>query len=84
MTKTLPCKVKQLTKYTFNITLMQGLNRQIRRMCLSTQAMRSVICIESESMNIHLDGLALGQWRDLTKDELSELFKELDYTPRQR
>jgi 23S rRNA pseudouridine2604 synthase len=82
-TKTLPCKVKQLTKYTFNITLMQGLNRQIRRMCSALgYEVRDLHRIRI--MNIHLDGLALGQWRDLTEDELSELFKELDYTPRQR
>jgi len=35
-------------------------------------------------MNIRLDGLAVGQWRDLTKEELSELFKQLNYTPRKR
>ncbi|MGE7187077.1 23S rRNA pseudouridine(2604) synthase RluF [Peribacillus sp. NPDC006672] len=82
-TKTLPCKVKQLTKYTFNITLMQGLNRQIRRMCSALgYEVRDLHRIRI--MNIHLDGLALGQWRDLTEDELSELFKELEYTPRQR
>jgi 23S rRNA pseudouridine2604 synthase len=82
-TKTLPCKVKQLTKYTFNITLMQGLNRQIRRMCSALgYEVRDLHRIRI--MNIHLDGLALGQWRDLTEDELTELFKELDYTPRQR
>ncbi|MDM5356920.1 23S rRNA pseudouridine(2604) synthase RluF [Peribacillus sp. RS7] len=82
-TKTLPCKVEQLTKYTFNITLMQGLNRQIRRMCSALgYEVRDLHRIRI--MNIHLDGLALGQWRDLTKDELTELFKELDYTPRQR
>ncbi|MFI8493529.1 23S rRNA pseudouridine(2604) synthase RluF [Peribacillus butanolivorans] len=82
-TKTLPCKIKQLNKYTFNITLMQGLNRQIRRMCSSLgYEVRDLHRIRI--MNIHLDGLALGQWRDLTKDELRELFTELDYTPRQR
>ncbi|MDM5214515.1 23S rRNA pseudouridine(2604) synthase RluF [Peribacillus sp. NJ4] len=82
-TKTLPCKVEQLTKYTFNITLMQGLNRQIRRMCSALgYEVRDLHRIRI--MNIHLDGLALGQWRDLTEDELTELFKELDYTPRQR
>ncbi|MDM5219809.1 23S rRNA pseudouridine(2604) synthase RluF [Peribacillus sp. NJ11] len=82
-TKTLPCKVEQLTKYTFNITLMQGLNRQIRRMCSALgYEVRDLHRVRI--MNIHLDGLALGQWRDLTEDELTELFKELDYTPRQR
>ncbi|MET3319358.1 UNVERIFIED_ORG: 23S rRNA pseudouridine2604 synthase [Peribacillus simplex] len=82
-TKTLPCKIKQLNKYTFNITLMQGLNRQIRRMCSALgYEVRDLHRIRI--MNIHLDGLTLGQWRDLTKDELRELFTELDYTPRQR
>jgi 23S rRNA pseudouridine2604 synthase len=82
-TKTLPCKVEQLTKYTFNITLMQGLNRQIRRMCSALgYEVRDLHRIRI--MNIHLDGLAIGQWRDLTEDELTELFKELDYTPRKR
>ncbi|MGE7907069.1 23S rRNA pseudouridine(2604) synthase RluF [Peribacillus sp. NPDC094092] len=82
-TKTLPCKVEQLTKYTFNITLMQGLNRQIRRMCSALgYEVRDLHRIRI--MNIHLDGLAIGQWRDLTEDELTELFKELNYTPRQR
>ncbi|MFJ7754259.1 23S rRNA pseudouridine(2604) synthase RluF [Peribacillus muralis] len=82
-TKTLPCKVKQLTKYTFNITLMQGLNRQIRRMCSALgYEVRDLHRIRI--MNIHLDGLALGQWRDLTEDELKELFTELNYKPRQR
>ncbi|MGM1033924.1 MAG: 23S rRNA pseudouridine(2604) synthase RluF [Bacillota bacterium] len=82
-TKTLPCKVEQLTKYTFNITLMQGLNRQIRRMCSALgYEVRDLHRIRI--MNIHLDGLAIGQWRDLTEDELTELFNELDYTPRKR
>ncbi|KOR84641.1 pseudouridine synthase [Bacillus sp. FJAT-22058] len=82
-TKTLPCKVEQLTKYTFNITLMQGLNRQIRRMC-SALGFEVRDLHRIRIMNIHLDGLAIGQWRDLTEDELTELFKELDYTPRKR
>lgn len=82
-TKTLPCNVEQLTKYTFNITLMQGLNRQIRRMCSALgYEVRDLHRIRI--MNIHLDGLAIGQWRDLTEDELTELFKELDYSPRKR
>jgi 23S rRNA pseudouridine2604 synthase len=29
-------------------------------------------------MNIHLGGLANGKWRDLTNDELQELFALLD------
>lgn len=30
---TLPCKIEKLDNFTFRITLVQGLNRQIRRMC---------------------------------------------------
>ena len=32
-TTTLPCKVEQIDEKLFEITLVQGLNRQIRRMC---------------------------------------------------
>lgn len=82
-TITLPCKVTQLSKYVFKIILTQGLNRQIRRMCSALgYQVRSLQRIRI--MNIRLDGLAVGQWRDLTKEELKELFKELNYTPRKR
>ena len=30
---TLPCRVKKIDDYTFKIILIQGINRQIRRMC---------------------------------------------------
>ena len=80
-TITLPCKTKQLSKNVFQITLMQGLNRQIRRMCAALgYEVRSLR--RTRIMNIHLDGLENGQWRDLTGDELKQLFKELDYQPR--
>ncbi len=82
-TVTLPCKVTQISKYAFKIILTQGLNRQIRRMCSALDyQVRSLQRIRI--MNIRLDGLAVGQWRDLTKEELKDLFKELNYTPRQR
>lgn len=82
-TVTLPCKVTQISKYAFKIILTQGLNRQIRRMCSALDyQVRSLQRIRI--MNIRLDGLSVGQWRDLTKEELKELFKELNYTPRKR
>jgi 23S rRNA pseudouridine2604 synthase len=80
-TKTLPCRVKKLSSHVFKIALTQGLNRQIRRMC-------SALGYEIKSlervriMNIKVDGLSVGQWRDLTKEELDELFKMLNYTPK--
>lgn len=82
-TVTLPCKVKQLSKNVFNITLTQGLNRQIRRMCSALgYEVRALERIRI--MNIHLNGLKTGQWRDLTDSECHELFKELNYQPNQR
>ncbi|MCM2676199.1 23S rRNA pseudouridine(2604) synthase RluF [Alkalicoccobacillus plakortidis] len=80
-TKTLPCEVTQLSKFEFQIILTQGLNRQIRRMCeeLGYEVYRLQ---RTRIMNIHLKNLPVGQWRDLTKKERTQLFKELDYEPR--
>ncbi|MCQ6276681.1 23S rRNA pseudouridine(2604) synthase RluF [Bacillus sp. V3B] len=79
-TVTLPCEVRQLSKFDFQIILTQGLNRQIRRMCeaLGYEVYRLQ---RTRIMNIHLGNLPLGQWRDLTKKERTQLFKDLDYEP---
>ncbi|WNF37519.1 pseudouridine synthase [Bacillaceae bacterium IKA-2] len=77
-TKTLPCKVTKISKYTFRIILTQGLNRQIRRMCSAldyqVQKLQRI-----RVMNIHIDSLSVGHWRDLTKEELNQLFNDLNY-----
>jgi len=80
-TKTLPCKVEKLSSNTFKITLTQGLNRQIRRMCSALgYEVRGLQRIRI--MNIHVDGLPVGQWRDLSQTELNQLFKTLNYSPK--
>lgn len=81
-TKTLPCKVEQLSKYEFKIILTQGLNRQIRRMCeaLGYEVYRLQ---RIRIMNINLGHLPVGQWRDLTKKEKTRLFQDLNYTPQE-
>ena len=68
--QTLPCKVKMEGKSTFRITLVQGLNRQIRRMCeaLGYKVMKLV---RVRIMNVNLAGLASGHFRYLTADEIS-------------
>ena len=75
-TKTRKCKVKKLDKNTFSIVLTQGLNRQIRRMCLAcgvkVQKLNRVRIV-----NIKLDGLALGDYRNLSDEEVKKLYKEL-------
>ena len=69
-TVTKKCFVEQESNNSFRIILTQGLNRQIRRMCDSLgyhvrQLKRTRI------MNIHLKGIKEGEWRLLTKEEMS-------------
>lgn len=70
-TVTRKCKVEKLTRVTFKITLTQGLNRQIRRMCeyLNYEVIRLK---RVRIMNVKLD-IPVGQWRDITQDELNEI-----------
>ena len=71
-TVTLPCKVEKETKFSFRITLTQGLNRQIRRMCealgYEVFKLRRV-----RIMNISLDGIPNGKWRYLSEEEIAEI-----------
>lgn len=71
-TKTKPCKVSIINKTTFKITLTEGLNRQIRRMC-SYFGYEVKSLSRMRIMNIQLGNLRSGQWRKLTSDELSQL-----------
>ncbi|UOY92738.1 23S rRNA pseudouridine(2604) synthase RluF [Ectobacillus sp. JY-23] len=77
-TKTLPCKIMKESDRVFRIILTQGLNRQIRRMCLAL-GYRVVSLQRVRIMNIHLQNLPVGKWRDLTEQELTQLFKSLQY-----
>jgi 23S rRNA pseudouridine2604 synthase len=71
-TRTLPCKVQMMGRQTFRITLTQGLNRQIRRMC--EYLGYAVVGLQRvRIMNVRLDKLPLGKWRHLTEAEISAL-----------
>ena len=68
------CKVTKETPTVFRITLVQGLNRQIRRMCEYFDY--DVTKLERvRIMNVPIKGLGVGEWRDLNKKELSELLQ---------
>ena len=73
-TVTKKCKVTKLSGKTFQIVLTQGLNRQIRRMCeyLGYEVLKLQ---RTRIMNVTLDKLAIGQWRELTAKELAEINK---------
>lgn len=71
---TRPCELSQLGKYTFKITITQGLNRQIRRMCAEfgykVESLR-----RDRVVNIELGKLPVGKYREVTGEELQELYK---------
>jgi len=76
-TVTKKCKVKKESTFVFRITLVQGLNRQIRRM--AEHFGYEVTKLERiRIMNVSLKGVPPGEWRDLTDDELIELFKLIE------
>lgn len=74
-TVTKPCKVYRAGGYTFRIVLTQGLNRQIRRMC-SFFGYRVVRLQRIRIMDLTLDGLKPGQWRELTAAEAARLLSK--------
>ncbi|MCJ8298926.1 MAG: 23S rRNA pseudouridine(2604) synthase RluF [Pseudomonadales bacterium] len=66
------CKVSKESQYSFKMTLVQGLNRQIRRMCEHFNY--EVKQLErTRIMNVSLKGLPTGDWRDLTESELTTI-----------
>lgn len=71
-TITKKCKVWKTGSFEFHIVLTQGLNRQIRRMCdyfdYKITKLKRIRVI-----NIHLDDLPIGEYRELTEKELKEL-----------
>jgi 23S rRNA pseudouridine2604 synthase len=75
-TQTLPCKVHQISGKKFSITLTQGLNRQIRRMC-DFLGYDVTSLTRVRIMNIKLDKLPTGKWRLLNTNEIAELHNRL-------
>lgn len=75
--KTRKCRVKKLNKNTFSIILTQGLNRQIRRMCIAC-GMKVQKLNRVRIVNIKLEGLSVGEYRNLRDDEVKKLYKELE------
>ena len=71
-TVTRPCKVTKTGKNSFCIILTQGLNRQIRRMC-EYFGYKVVTLKRVRIMNLHLDGLEEGKYREIRPEERKEL-----------
>lgn len=75
-TVTRPCKVKKTGRQSFCIVLTQGLNRQIRRMC--EYFGYKVTCLKRvRIMNLTLEGLREGEYREIRTDEWKELNRRI-------
>lgn len=71
------CKLEMISSNVFKITLIQGLNRQIRRMCEYFNY--EVTKLErTRIMNVSLKNLPVGDWRDLDEKELKTLFSLIE------
>ena len=62
-------------KTTFEITIFEGKNRQIRRMCDAAELTVCRLCRVKEG-SLALGNLAVGKWRYLTEEEVQLLRKE--------
>ncbi len=81
-TVTKKCKVSQEGNKRFRITLTQGLNRQIRRMC-EHLGYDVIKLTRVRIMNIQLGNLPIGHWRYFTQpemDRLNEMVKDSSKT----
>ena len=78
-TVTRPCKVVQTGECSFRIILTQGLNRQLRRMCqylgYEVQKLKRI-----RIMNLNLDGIREGEYREITAREWEELNRLLAFS----
>ena len=71
--ETKPCKVVPVDLRTFKITLTQGLNRQIRRMCFECGL--DVISLKRIRVcNILLGDLKPNEYREIKGEELDRLY----------
>ncbi|MEP0202983.1 MAG: 23S rRNA pseudouridine(2604) synthase RluF [Halioglobus sp.] len=71
-TITKPCKVSVVGRSAFKITLTQGLNRQIRRMC-EYLGYEVIQLVRLRIMSVELGKLKSGQWRNLNQHEMEQL-----------
>lgn len=81
-TTTRKCKVEKLSNRQFRIILTQGLNRQIRRMC-EYFGYRVEKLVRVRIMNIELDGLKYGAYREVTEEEYQQLQEMIRYSSNQ-
>lgn len=73
--KTRECKLKKMDQFSFQIILTQGLNRQIKRMCLACGA-RVKSIKRTRVMHITLGDLKPGEYRELSEEDIEKLYRD--------
>lgn len=74
------CKIEKAGSFTFRIVLTQGVNRQIRRMCLACGCrVRSLKRIRV--MHIMLGNLKPGEYYELGNRDVERLYRDCGLTP---
>lgn len=73
--KTRECKLKKMDQSSFQIILTQGLNRQIKRMCLACGA-RVKSIKRTRVMHIALGDLKPGEYRELSEEDIEKLYRD--------
>lgn len=71
---TRPCEIERVGDKTIKMVLTQGLNRQIRRMC-EAQGYRIKSLKRTRVINIRLEKLKPGEYRELKGEEREELYR---------
>lgn len=70
--RTKPCRMSRAGPSRFSIVLTEGRNRQIRRMCRAL-GYRVTNLHRIRIMHITVQGLGVGAWKELTKQEREQL-----------
>ena len=72
--KTKPCQMTRRGHNRFSIVLIEGRNRQIRRMCQAL-GYRVMSLHRIRIMHITVEGLGVGMWKELTPQERKQLLE---------
>lgn len=73
--KTRECKIRQIGKYSLDIILTQGVNRQIRRMCEAC-GWKAREIKRIRVMNVTLGSLKPGEYAELSEQDTERLYRD--------